>query len=86
MPAVAYHHCEWGPFPWNSSHGQPVAASHAREARRGYYAAVSFADALLGSVLDTVKAIGEEPNTIVLLTSDHGWQLGTRLRSYYYRF
>ena len=24
MPPVAYHHCQWGPFPWNSSHGVPI--------------------------------------------------------------
>ena len=27
MPAVAYHHCQWGPFPWNSSHGATTSTS-----------------------------------------------------------
>lgn len=76
MPAVAYHHCQWEPFPWNSSKGIPVAPAHAHAARRGYYAAVTFADSLLGDVLDTLKAIGEDDNTIIMLTSDHGWLLG----------
>jgi arylsulfatase A-like enzyme len=76
MPAVAYHHCQWGPFPWNSSHGVPVDDSIAQLARRAYYAATSFADHLVGMVLDALDAIAQAQNTVVLLTSDHGWQLG----------
>ena len=76
MPDVAYHHCQWGPFPWNSSRGQPVSDTIAREARRGYYAAVSFADALVGQVLATLDEVGATDDTVVLLSSDHGWHLG----------
>ena len=76
MPAVAYHHCQWGPFPWNSSRGVPVADTIAAQARRGYYAAISFADHLLGTVLQALEDIGQEERTVVLLSSDHGWQLG----------
>jgi arylsulfatase A-like enzyme len=75
MPPVAYHHCQWGPFPWNSSRSAPVADVHAGFARRGYYAAVSFADYLLGTALDALEEIGQVNTTVVLLSSDHGWQL-----------
>jgi hypothetical protein len=70
MPPVAYHHCQWGPFPWPSSRGVPVEDGIAGEARRGYYAALSFADHLVGEVLDALDAIGETNRTITLLTSD----------------
>ena len=76
MPPVAYHHCQWGPFPWNSSKGTPIDDAIAGEARRGYYAAISFADHLVGTVLEELDAIGESDNTVVLFSSDHGWQLG----------
>ena len=79
MPPVAYHHCQWGPFPWNSSRGAPVTPTAMSPgehfARRGYYAAVSFADYLLGTALDALEEIGQVNTTVVLLSSDHGWQL-----------
>ena len=64
---------------WGS--GDPINDTVAGLARRGYYAAVSFADHLAGMVLDELDAIGEAGNTVVLLTSDHGWQLGERVRA-----
>ena len=76
MPAVAYHHCQWGPFPWNSSQGVPIADARAHDARRAYYSAISFADHLVGTVLDELEAIGQTERTVVLFSSDHGWQLG----------
>jgi iduronate 2-sulfatase len=42
----------------------------------GYYAAVSFIDDMVGKVLDTLKDLGMEDNTIVVLLGDHGWHLG----------
>ncbi|MGI9259628.1 MAG: sulfatase [Gammaproteobacteria bacterium] len=41
-----------------------------------YHAAVSYADALVGKVLDGVSDLGLEEDTIVLLLGDHGWSLG----------
>jgi arylsulfatase A-like enzyme len=70
----APHDSQWGPFPWNSSRGEPVADAIAGRARRGYYAAVSFADHLLGTALQALEDIGQGQKTVVLLTSDHGWQ------------
>lgn len=37
-----------------------------------YYANISYMDAQVGKVLDKIKAIGEEDNTIVIFTSDNG--------------
>ncbi|MCV4607278.1 sulfatase-like hydrolase/transferase, partial [Escherichia coli] len=37
-----------------------------------YYANISYLDAQVGKVLDKIKAVGEEDNTIVIFTSDNG--------------
>lgn len=47
-----------------------------RAAIRGYLATVSFMDAQVGRVLDAVKRLGIEGNTIVVFVGDHGWHLG----------
>ena len=42
----------------------------------GYYASVSFMDAQLGKILNTLREEGLEDNTIIVFTSDHGFHLG----------
>jgi iduronate 2-sulfatase len=44
--------------------------------RHGYYACVSYADALVGKLLATLDELGLRDNTIVVLWGDHGWNLG----------
>ena len=47
-----------------------------KEAIRGYYAAVSFMDAQVGRLLDAVDNLGFAEKTIIVLWSDHGFNLG----------
>ena len=47
---------------------------------RAYLASVSFADAMLGQVLDALEQSGREDNTIIVMFSDHGWHLGEKAR------
>ena len=54
----------------------PVPDSQARELIHGYYACVTFTDTQIGKVLDELKSLGLEKNTIVVLWGDHGWHLG----------
>lgn len=45
---------------------------------RGYLASISFADEMLGHVLDSLKKGPNAKDTIVVLWSDHGWHLGEK--------
>lgn len=54
----------------------PLPDETARRLIHGYYACVSYVDALIGQLLDELEALGVEDNTIVILWGDHGWQLG----------
>jgi len=49
-----------------------------RAAVQGYLAALSFADAMLGRVLDALDASAYRDDTVVVLWSDHGWALGEK--------
>ncbi|MDT0606025.1 sulfatase [Croceitalea rosinachiae] len=44
--------------------------------RQGYYASVSYIDALLGQLVEYMKQIGIYDNTIIVVWGDHGWKLG----------
>ncbi len=45
---------------------------------QGYLASIHFADAMLGRVLDALESGPNADDTIVVLWSDHGWQLGEK--------
>jgi arylsulfatase A-like enzyme len=47
-----------------------------RKARQAYSASISFMDAQVGHVLDSLKRHGLEDNTVVVFTSDHGYHMG----------
>jgi arylsulfatase A-like enzyme len=49
-----------------------------KQAVQGYLASIHFADAMLGRVLDALESGPNANNTIVVLWSDHGWQLGEK--------
>lgn len=59
-------------------HGHVIAAGQWKQAVQGYLASVSYADAMLGRLLDALEESPHGKNTIVVLWSDHGWQLGEK--------
>ncbi len=53
-----------------------ISDEHARKSIQAYYASITFADAQLGRILESLKESGLEDDTIVLFTSDHGYHMG----------
>jgi arylsulfatase A-like enzyme len=50
-----------------------------KEAVQGYLAAVAFADAMVGRLIDALDRSPYKDDTIIVLWGDHGWHLGEKL-------
>ena len=59
-------------------HRHVVEAGQWRAAVQGYLASIAYADALVGRLLDALDSSPYAANTVVVLWSDHGWQLGEK--------
>jgi len=59
--------------PWPSF---GITEQQAREAKRAYYATITFMDVQLGRILDALDRLGLRDNTIVVFWSDHGYFVG----------
>ena len=68
--AWTYRHYDRGEY--------DIQEADIRNARHAYYGNVSYIDALLGQILDTLDRIGVRNNTIIVLCADHGDMLGER--------
>ena len=55
---------------------QAPTPGEAREARRAYLASTAWVDSQVGRVLAKLQELRLDDNTIILLTGDHGYQLG----------
>jgi iduronate 2-sulfatase len=53
-----------------------ITTEKVRELRHGYYACISYIDALVGRLLDELQGLKLEKNTVVCLWGDHGFHLG----------
>lgn len=85
--AAARARPDW-PSTWHPSnefrrnYGHPAGADpatdaeYARRLRAGYAACVSYVDAQVGRVLDALRELNLENDTIVVVWSDHGFLLG----------
>ena len=54
----------------------PLDEEKAKDVIRGYMASVTYTDAMIGKILNTLEETGLAENTVVLLFGDHGWLLG----------
>lgn len=59
-------------------HKHVIKAGVWKEGVQGYLASVNYADAMLGMLLDNLSNSAYADNTIVVVWSDHGWQLGEK--------
>jgi len=60
-------------------HRHVVEAGKWKEAVQAYLASVAAADAMLGLLLENLSNSKYADNTIVVIWSDHGWQLGEKM-------
>ena len=60
------------PTPFNGS----LTLEQRRRLKHGYYACVSFVDAQVGRLMESLHEKWLYENTIVILWGDHGWKLG----------
>ncbi|EGI64264.1 Iduronate 2-sulfatase [Acromyrmex echinatior] len=58
-------------FPW-----ERIPEKFAKQIIQSYYAAVSYIDNMIGKLIHQLHVSMIRENTIVILTSDHGWALG----------
>ncbi|OVE81420.1 iduronate sulfatase, partial [bacterium M21] len=54
----------------------PLPIEDQIKSKKAYYACVSYVDAQIGRVLDSLNKLELADNTIVVLWGDHGWNLG----------
>jgi iduronate 2-sulfatase len=54
----------------------PVGPDTTLILRQGYFACISYVDALIGKLLDELKALELDENTIIILWGDHGFKVG----------
>ena len=76
VPALALHDCREILRSFKQRPGGRPTAADVLALRHGYYAATSYVDAQVGKVLDELRRLGLEENTVVVLWSDHGYHLG----------
>ncbi|MFQ6039028.1 MAG: sulfatase, partial [Candidatus Aminicenantales bacterium] len=59
-------------------HRHVLEAGQWKNAVQGYLASIAFADAMLGKLLKALENSSYAHNTVVIIWSDHGWQLGEK--------
>ena len=62
----------------NGDHRKMLASGRWKEAIQAYLAAISYADAMIGRLLDGLDVSPHRDNMIVVLWGDHGWHLGEK--------
>jgi arylsulfatase A-like enzyme len=67
-------------FSAREAHEWVLETGQWQAAVQGYLASISYADAMVGRLLDALDATGRADNTIVVLWGDHGFHLGEKSR------
>ena len=75
-PIALTNYEELRAYPGVPKKTEPFSEEFAKNLIRGYYAATSYADAQVGRLLAELDRLKLRKNTVVVLWSDHGYQLG----------
>jgi arylsulfatase A-like enzyme len=59
-------------------HRQILESGRWKDAVQGYLAAITYADAMIGRLIDALDKSPYRDNTIIVLWGDHGWHLGEK--------
>lgn len=79
VPPTGKKLADWERFVYDAVTSQPESSPGSlRRYVQSYQAAASFADAMVGRVLDALDASGKASNTIIVLWSDNGYHLGDK--------
>ncbi|HUW92006.1 MAG TPA: sulfatase [Bacteroidales bacterium] len=75
-PDLAFHHWEELRGYRDIPRSGPISKEKEEILWKGYYACISYIDAQVGKVLETLDRLGLRENTIIVLWGDHGYHLG----------
>lgn len=82
-PGIAYHnsyelrsYTDIPPLKVSGDTSGWLSEMKQRELVHGYYASVSYIDALIGRIIRVLDSLGLRENTVIILWGDHGWHLG----------
>lgn len=69
---------QYAHFPWSGSFDRVKKHNVWQAGILGYLASIHFADAQVGKVLTALDNSAYKDNTLIVLWSDHGWELGEK--------
>lgn len=69
---------QYAHYPWSGSFDRVQKNNAWQAGVLGYLASIHFADAQVGRVLDALDNSHYKDNTLIVLWSDHGWELGEK--------
>ena len=75
LPQVAKQYAH---YHWSGSFARVTEYKAWEDAVRGYLASIHFVDAQLGKIVDALDDSSYANNTLIVLWSDHGWELGEK--------
>ena len=76
VPKIALHNWHELRGYTDMPEGGILTGAQAAHLRHGYYAAISYVDAMIGRLMSEVELLGLDENTVICLWGDHGWHLG----------
>ncbi len=69
---------QYAHYPWSGSFSRVQKHNVWQQGILGYLASINFTDAQVGKVLDALDKSQYRDNTLIVLWSDHGWELGEK--------